>query len=533
MKALLSVLLFLSILSPVAHGALGTNLDRVTVGTYLYPYEDDLPFGSSTKKWAAWLSSINGSDIDDLLLPDGGSSTDYLKGPGTWATLDTDAVPEGSNEYFTNARTRAALGVTGSSLGYDATNGLFSCLLADGSSAGCLSSSDWNTFNDKAGSIGTFGSSPNDYGASLSSGELTLQPGSSTKPGGVSTTAQGFSGEKTFHNGITLFPMATPTPPLPGQGVQVYSKSDKKVYTQDSDGSEIELGAGASTNGLFADISGGDSSATYGEFHCEIFTSTGTNTLTVNSSGPVKFLLVGGGGGGGNGGGGGGGVLDHAEEDVMLKAGSYDVVVGAGGSYGNPGTDGGDSTFAGFTAVGGGAGGSYGASACDSSKNGNAGGGGGGGGTSTDPADCTGGAGTYGNGGRFVEVGGSGGAGDATFGGSGYWGGGGGGACEDGGPVFGGGTGGPGGDGCRSNISGTATYYGGGGAGSLGNSGGGCTGSAGTGGQGGGANSSSCAGVNASANTGGGGAGASLSTTTQTAGNGGSGYAVICARQAP
>lgn len=47
-------------------------------------------------------------------------------------------------------------------------------------------------------SFGTFGSTPNSSGGSISSGVITLQPASSAQPGGVSTTTQTFAGSKTF-----------------------------------------------------------------------------------------------------------------------------------------------------------------------------------------------------------------------------------------------------------------------------------------------------------------------------------------------
>jgi len=51
-------------------------------------------------------------------------------------------------------------------------------------------------------SIGSFGTSPNAAGASTSGSMLTLQPASTSFPGGVSTVAQTFAGMKTFANGI-------------------------------------------------------------------------------------------------------------------------------------------------------------------------------------------------------------------------------------------------------------------------------------------------------------------------------------------
>lgn len=150
MKKLIVLLLALS---ATANAAIQTNLDRLSVGTYLYPKSTGLPLGSSTLKWAGWFSYINGEPAASVLLPSGGTTTQYLQGPGAWATLDTSAVPENGSLYYTNARARAALDVTGSGLGYDATGGYFSCVVASGSTAGCLSSADWTTFNNKEPAI--------------------------------------------------------------------------------------------------------------------------------------------------------------------------------------------------------------------------------------------------------------------------------------------------------------------------------------------------------------------------------------------
>lgn len=52
-------------------------------------------------------------------------------------------------------------------------------------------------------SLGTVGSSANDYGASLTGQVLTLQPASQTKPGIVTAGAQTFGGAKTFASTIS------------------------------------------------------------------------------------------------------------------------------------------------------------------------------------------------------------------------------------------------------------------------------------------------------------------------------------------
>jgi hypothetical protein len=52
--------------------------------------------------------------------------------------------------------------------------------------------------------LGPYGSTPNADGASLVSGVLTLQPASSTQPGGMSTLTQSILGAKTFLNTISV-----------------------------------------------------------------------------------------------------------------------------------------------------------------------------------------------------------------------------------------------------------------------------------------------------------------------------------------
>ncbi len=56
----------------------------------------------------------------------------------------------------------------------------------------------WATPAGGVTTMAAFGSSPNTDGASISSSTLTLQPASSTQPGGVSATTQSFAGAKTF-----------------------------------------------------------------------------------------------------------------------------------------------------------------------------------------------------------------------------------------------------------------------------------------------------------------------------------------------
>ena len=93
---------------------------------------------------------------------------------------------------------------------------------------------------------------------------------------------------------------------------------------------------------------------------------TGNGTLTVTNPGMIEYIIVGGGGGGSTrhgGAGAGGGVVQGF---MFVASGTYDVVIGAGGSppytttqppaNNGPGTPGSPSTFAGLTAFGGGGG---------------------------------------------------------------------------------------------------------------------------------------------------------------------------------
>lgn len=76
----------------------------------------------------------------------------------------------------------------------------FSQHVADSTHNGYLSSTDWNTFNNKQATVsfGAFGSTPNANGGSIAAGVITLQPADASNPGGLSTGAQTIPGAKTF-----------------------------------------------------------------------------------------------------------------------------------------------------------------------------------------------------------------------------------------------------------------------------------------------------------------------------------------------
>jgi hypothetical protein len=284
------------------------------------------------------------------------------------------------------------------------------------------------------------------------------------------------------------------------------------------------------------------------------FTTVGTSNFVVSAlsnEATVEFLLVGGGGGGmvNAGSGGGGGVVIRGTT-TLAGAGTYPVVVGAGGTRGSGGYDadhvaggtGGSTTFNGITATGGGGGVGY------SNRTGGTGGNGAGGadgsglgGQGVAPTLPAGTTGTVYGGNR---------GGNAT--GNGHRAGGGAGAGGSAGNTAYPGFGGPG---VPIDIDGNTLYYGGGGgggvwdnpayAGGIGGGGGGginTTYTAGQGGRGGrnlGGNgllqqNAVGSGGSGGANTGGGGGGGTFyGTSGATGGLGGSGIAIIRYRATP
>jgi hypothetical protein len=292
-------------------------------------------------------------------------------------------------------------------------------------------------------------------------------------------------------------------------------------------------------------------------YQIHAFTSVGSNTFEVQSAptgSSVEYLIVAGGGGGGmdmGGGGGGGGVLSGT---TSVSIGSYPIVVGAGGTgapragfgagtqnadrhlFTVPGTNGGNSSAFGLTAIGGGRGGlSYWtASAGQVLARGQLGGSGGGASGYDTPSGQGRGEGTAGQGNPGGNGSGS------------YWSGGGGGAGGSGGQGSFGGA--PfGGPGVPNAILGTNYFWGGGGGGAgysstggnggIGGGGGGAVGGPTSGGvglnngqSGGGGPANAWAntpGGNGGANTGGGGGGGAHYTANNQGGNGGSGIVVV------
>lgn len=207
-------------------------------------------------------------------------------------------------------------------------------------------------------------------------------------------------------------------------------------------------------------VASGGSMTEDGDYNYHVFTSSGN--LVVSSVGnqdpTVEYLVVAGGGGGGGFGGGGAGGYRTAS-GFSISAGTYPIVVGAGGAVSGSiltqGSDGSDSSFSTITSVGGGGGG------CIDNTNGNGrdgGSGGGGGNFFSAPYNAKpGGLGTVGQGNN-------GGDGLSNAAADGNGGGGGSGSVGQTQPANA--TGGAGGSGTSNSITGVAVVYAAGGGGS-------------------------------------------------------------------
>jgi hypothetical protein len=297
--------------------------------------------------------------------------------------------------------------------------------------------------------------------------------------------------------------------------------------TISSSGNNFRVGSSATLYGINRTTAIGRPKAVGGNITYSngywMHTFTGSGTFSSQQSLEVDALVVAGGGGGGSGnrGGGGGAGGFRLLPATSLTAGSYPVLVGAGGSginsgvLGTQGFDGSPSALLSINSLGGGGGGAGpDGGPFPQGSDGRPGGSGGGGGVNAASGQYArgGGAGTAGQG----NNGGSSGHDHATYG----KGGGGGGAGAAGNSISANGQTGAGGIGAIWN----GTYYAGGGGGAGDGTNG--TGPGGLGGGGSAGFSGTPAGEAGTANTGGGG-GAGWFNPNASAGAGGSGVVVI------
>lgn len=101
----------------------------------------------------------------------------------------TTNLSEGSNLYYTDARARAALSVSGGPLAYNNVSGVLSIDQANSGTDGYISSTDWNTFNNKQGAI-TTGTTAQYIRGDLSLGTFPTAVSSFTNDSGYLTANQ-------------------------------------------------------------------------------------------------------------------------------------------------------------------------------------------------------------------------------------------------------------------------------------------------------------------------------------------------------
>lgn len=313
----------------------------------------------------------------------------------------------------------------------------------------------------------------------------------------------------------------------------------------------LESSSPAVTGGTITSIIGGESPSDSGvSYKIHQFTSSGVNLQVTTGPVLIEYLIIGGGGGGGVNHGGGGGGGGYITGTMKLLAGTYPIVIGAGGQGGSYNsstgaytypTNGGNSSAFGLTAYGGGAGGNrdgtYATNASSAALGLHGASGGGGCGTGYATGDTTTRPGMnelYHNEWKSIikdhsiqgNMGGYGSSGaNTTNAGNGGGGGGAGGVGENAtGGASSAGKGGNGGVGRFSAITGTWTERAGGGSGGRWHTGTMSTASGG-GGLGGGQNSAGQFATNGTPNTGGGGGGGADGAGT--GGNGGSGIVIV------
>ena len=177
---------------------------------------------SSTIGASNFSGSSSGTNTGDVTLgtANGLSLTAQALSLGTASTSTTGALTSTDWNTFNNKQatitegnlteaTSSILTITGGTNAVIGTGTSIQVKQASGSQSGYLSSTDWTTFNSKgAGTVTTIGTidsegTPAANGATISGASLILQSASGTVPGLVNISAQTFLGNKTFTNNVS------------------------------------------------------------------------------------------------------------------------------------------------------------------------------------------------------------------------------------------------------------------------------------------------------------------------------------------
>lgn len=281
-------------------GAVSLTTSNIAEGTNLY-FTNARAIASTLTGYTSGAGTISSSDtilqaIQKLNgnvsgLVTGVSSVFGRTGAVVAASGDytTTQVTEGTNLYYTEARVSANTDVAANTAARHAAvtlgtaNGLslstqqLSLGLASGSATGALSSTDWNTFNNKQAALngtgfvkisGTTISYDNSTYLTISSAASTYLPLSGgTLTGSLSGTSATFSGTLTLNGSNNII--------RSGNELR-FNRADNAIYTR-----MYDAGSGAS-NGFIFDNTNGEG------FH---FKNTTTTLMRMNSAGNVGIGL--------------------------------------------------------------------------------------------------------------------------------------------------------------------------------------------------------------------------------------------------
>jgi hypothetical protein len=184
---------------------------------------------------ARGLSGTNGTNGIDGSIGEPvltiGQSTQYYRGDKSWQILNTSAVEEGLNNYFTNARARLSLSA-GNGLAYNNITGVISSNITQASSTtnGYLTNTDWINFNSKQDAMGFI---PYD----------ATNPDAYIQLGSLSSIATGLN----YHNNTGIFQLA-PTYFIPNStDLSGVNTGDQTLPTLNSLGAEPIITSGISS----------------------------------------------------------------------------------------------------------------------------------------------------------------------------------------------------------------------------------------------------------------------------------------------
>ncbi|HEX7651125.1 MAG TPA: helix-turn-helix domain-containing protein, partial [Candidatus Paceibacterota bacterium] len=171
----------------------------------------------SSTTFALSSSSIASLALADSALQSGDNVSALTNDAGYISNISaftTDDLAQGStNKYFSNALAQGAISVSGAPLTY--SGGVIGINQASGSQAGYLSSTDWNTFNNKQNALTagtdyevplTFNSPLSRTGNAISLGTVGIASGGTgTTTGGVANGVEYFDGSKLTNNGSFIY----------------------------------------------------------------------------------------------------------------------------------------------------------------------------------------------------------------------------------------------------------------------------------------------------------------------------------------